>query len=220
MTGSRYGLVSTGLGLAMSVFLAVYFRRRISFLVFTIMLFSILGIAAYNVAGRNQATSDRFQTLRNPLTTDSLRTRLDVLWRDAEREFFQSPFFGHGPAKTIFSDIVTDSEYLDVLKEFGIVGFFGYLAYYLFPLKIIWKGIKRARKINPGVENRLPATFLAMCFAFLLILMALVMNIGMSTFYNPALQGFLWFWMGIGVSAVRTTFLSSYRDTTRWTAVT
>lgn len=220
MTGSRYGLVNTGLGLAMALSVAIFFRRRFSFLVFTIILFCIFGTAAYNIAGRNQATSDRFQTLRNPLTTDSLRTRVDVLWRDAEREFSQSPFFGHGPAKAIFSDVVTDSEYLDVLKEFGILGFFGYLAYYLFPLKIIWKGIGRARRINPGVERKLPATFLAMCFSFLLILIALVMNIGMSTFYNPALQGFLWFWMGIGVSAAKTISLASHRDTSHWTAVT
>jgi hypothetical protein len=29
------------------------------------------------------------------------------------------------------------------------------------------------------------------------------MNIGMSTFYNPSLQGFLWMWLGIGAANVR-----------------
>jgi len=33
---------------------------------------------------------------------------------------------------------------------------------------------------------------------------ALSMNIGMSTFYNPSLQAFLWIWIGIGTGAART----------------
>jgi hypothetical protein len=30
------------------------------------------------------------------------------------------------------------------------------------------------------------------------------MNIGMSSFYNPALQAFLWIWLGIGAAAARS----------------
>jgi len=52
--------------------------------------------------------------------------------------FLKSPFLGHGPAKSIFSEVITDSEYLDVLKEFGSVGFFAYLGYYLYPIFVIW----------------------------------------------------------------------------------
>jgi hypothetical protein len=34
--------------------------------------------------------------------------------------------------------------------------------------------------------------------------LALVMNIGMATFYMPFLQGFLWMWLGIGARCAMT----------------
>lgn len=208
MTGSRYGLLNSALALLLIFCLPSTVRRpRIATTALLLLIVPMFGVVAYVVASGNATTYDRLQTLRNPLTTDSFRDRVDDLWRDAGHDFIQSPLFGHGPAKTIFGDIVTDSEYLDVLKEFGIVGFFAYIAYYFFPLEKLWKGLKQTRTAAPFLERDYPATFWALRLSFILAITALVMNIGMSTLYNPALQGFLWLWLGIGVGAARSISL-------------
>jgi O-antigen ligase len=211
MTGSRYGLLNTGLVLLLILCLPSSLRRqRLGATALLLVLFSVFGGVAYFVASGNATTFDRLQTLRNPLTTDSYRARVDALWRDAGEEFIQSPFFGHGPAKAIFSDVITDSEYLDVLKEFGLVGFFIYLGYFAYPLVKLWQGLKHARAASASLEQALPATFWALRLSFIMVVTALAMNIGMSTLYNPALQGFLWLWLGIGISAGRSLYLRKW----------
>jgi hypothetical protein len=49
----------------------------------------------------------------------------------------------------------------------------------------------------------LPATTVCAQFGLLVGVLALIMNIPMSTFYNPFLQGFIWLWLGIGAGAAR-----------------
>jgi len=199
MTGSRYGLLNTGLGLALIFFLPMPAKQR-RFAVFALgaVLLPVFVVTAVTVAQRNQATIDRFQTLRDPMHADSLRDRLDNLWRDAGNEIAQSPLFGHGPAKSIFSEVFTDSEYLDILKEVGLLGFFVYLAYYLVPLRTLWRGLRAGAATFDG---EVPAVLWALRFSFVMGVTALVMNIGMSTFRNQPLQGFLWLCLGIGASA-------------------
>lgn len=205
MTGSRYGLLDTGAALGLLILLPSIFRgrRRASLALLLVLLPLFAGVVLF-VAKSNRATGDRLQTLRNPLTTDSLSDRVNDLWRDAGEEFIESPFLGHGPAKTIFSGIFTDSEYLDVLKEFGGIGFLVYLAYYVYPARVLWKGLRRTAKSEPELESRIPATFWALHLSFIMTITALIMNIGMSSFYNLPLQGFLWMWMGIGAAAARS----------------
>ena len=205
MTGSRYGLLNSCMALIL-VFVLNYAAkgRKLSQLVLPLALVPILAGVFFVVSFSNQGTLERFQTLDNPLQTDSFRERVDVLWRDATRDFLQSPVLGHGPGKNIFSGIVTDSEYLDVLKEFGIVGFLFYLAYYLFPLYLILRGISAGQRAGPHLEEKLPGNFLVMRLSFIMIVTALIMNIGMTTFRNFLLQGFLWMWMGLGVRAAQT----------------
>jgi O-antigen ligase len=203
MTGSRYGLLDTALGLVLILFLPSFFnRRRLVPLVILLVLLPVFGWVGFTVANRNRATFDRLLTLHDPLKTDSLRDRVDDLWQDALDEFLRSPFFGQGPAKTKFSDVFTDSEYLDVLKKFGIVGFFVYLGFFLFPLTILWKGLKKVARYGPQLEQLAPAKFWAMRLAFIMASTSLVMNVGMSTFYNAGIQAFLWMWLGIGVGAL------------------
>jgi O-antigen ligase len=205
MTGSRYGLLNTSLALFL-VFAMNYASRgrRLSQLFLPLALVPLLAGVFLAVSSSNQGTLERFQTLDNPIQTDSYRERVDLLWRDAYREFVQSPVLGHGPAKNIFSGIVTDSEYLDVLKEFGVAGSLTYLAYFLFPLSLIWKGMRAGQRAGAQLEERLPGNFLVMRLSFIMIVTALLMNVGMSTFRNFLLQGFLWMWMGLGVRAAET----------------
>ncbi|MGB7752466.1 MAG: O-antigen ligase family protein [Candidatus Acidiferrales bacterium] len=205
MTGSRYGLLTTSLAVVMVLALqSASGRRRGEQLALLLLLIPVFALTIQTVATTNKSTIERFGTLQRPMEVDSLRTRLDDLWKDAGNDFAQSPFVGHGPAKKIYTDIITDSEYLDVLKEFGIIGFCIYLAYYLFPLYLVWNGLRSAKRAGPRLEDRLPAQMMAVRLSFIMIVTAMVMNIGETTFYSQVLQGFLWIWMGIGARAAKT----------------
>ena len=205
MTGSRYGLVLGALGLALIFALALASRRirgwRLASLPAALVVF---GLTFAIVSSSNQGTLERFRTLENPMQIDSFRGRLDRLWVQPLADFLQSPILGHGPAKSIYTDVITDSEDLDVLKKFGLQGFFIYLAYFLLPLALAWKGLKAARRGAPFLEERSPATFLTLRLSFIMCLQALAMNIFMSTFQNLSLQAFLWLWLGLGACAART----------------
>ena len=98
-----------------------------------------------------------------------------------------------------------------MLKKFGLLGFAAYLGFYLFPLFLIWRGMRAARKANPGLELRIPATFLVMRLGFVMILTALVMNVGMSTFYNAVLQSFLFLWIGLSVRTAQSIGNASFQ---------
>jgi O-antigen ligase len=199
MTASRYGLLTSSLGIALIfAFPSTSGRRRAARLGLLILLLPVFALAFNRVAITHETTTQRLESLKNPLQTDSVRDRLDNLWRDAFSDFARSPWIGNGSAKVYFSGIITDSEYLDVLKEFGIVGFLPYMAYYIFPLFLLWKGLKAGQRAGPLLEELEPATFLTLRVSFVMILLAMVMNIGESTFYNQLLQGFLWMWMGLG----------------------
>jgi O-antigen ligase len=204
MTGSRYGLLNTALAIILifALLLMNAKRRKASMIVLSVLL-PVLIVVGYAVAKSNRATAERLQTLSNPFTTDSLRDRVDDLWRDAGIEIAQSPFLGHGPAKTIFSGVITDSEFLDVLKEFGLVGFSVYLLYFVYPLCSLWGGIKASWMLGSVFGENSPGATWVLHLGFVTGAVALVMNVGMSTFYNAALQSFLWIWLGIGTGTLR-----------------
>jgi O-antigen ligase len=212
MTGSRYGLLNTGLAFLVVITSAFASgRQRLSRLALPLVLLPLFVAAILVVSNTNQRTLERFQTLRAPADTDSFRQRADDLWLDALNSFSQSPILGRGPAKTTFETIITDSEFLDVLKKFGLLGFFSYLGYYLFPLFLIWRGMRAARSASPALEDRIPATCLVMRLGFVMILTALAMNVGMTTFYNALLQGFLFLWMGLSARAAKSIGEASVR---------
>jgi O-antigen ligase len=206
MTGSRYGLITTSIGIVMIFLLpsSVGIKRRWAQIGLLLVLLPLFGWTVTAVATKNKATLDRLESLRNPLQTDSFRKRLDVLWQDAGADIARSPLLGLGPAKERFTDVFTDSEYLDVLKKFGVIGFAIYLLYYLFPLLLLYRGLRFSRRIAPFFEEAKPATFLAMRLSFVMGITALLMNIGESTFYNQLLQAFLWMWLGLGVSSAES----------------
>ena len=98
---------------------------------------------------------------------------------------------------------MTDSEYLDVLKEFGIVGFLAYMPFYLLPLFLMWRGLRSGQLASPLLEAHIPATFLILRVGIVMIVTALLMNVALTTFYNQLLQAFLWIWMGLGVRSAK-----------------
>jgi O-antigen ligase len=204
MTGSRYGFIDTAFALVLLFFLpaptekSAVRRKTTLLLAVPVLLGGVLLVAT-----TNKATLDRFQMLETPEKERSLRLRLDGLWRDAGELFLQSPLFGHGPAKSIFGDVFTDSEYLMVLKEYGLLGIVPYFCYFLLPLAMVWKGLRGVKDFGEALEREWPATYWALCASFILIVTALVMNVGMSTYFNLSLMAFLWMWMGIGASCAR-----------------
>src|SRR5262249_42366158 len=138
MTGSRFGLVTAIFGLfVLALLVSVNGRRELAKLGL-LLLFVPIFVGTYQfVATSNQRTIERYETLRNPLEIDSLRERVDQLWKDEWRDFSESPVVGHGPAKSVFTLGYTDSEYLEVLRSMGTVGLIFYLGYYLVPLYLI-----------------------------------------------------------------------------------
>jgi len=92
---------------------------------------------------------------------------------------------------------------MDVLKQFGAIGFLCYITYFIFPLYLLWKGLKASAHVGPLLEERIPTTFLVLRLAFVMGFTAMLMNIGESTFYNQLLQAFLWLWLGLGARCAK-----------------
>jgi O-antigen ligase len=207
MTASRYGMLGGVLDLIiiLCIFLPSFKnRRRVLQVGLLLLSLPIFFLVFRFVESSTFGVSQRFEELRHPLQVDSLRTRLDVVWQDAWTYIAASPWLGHGPAKQVFSDVVTDSEYLDILKQFGVVGFLPYLGYFLFPLALILRGLRAARNTGHFLEDRSPATLLALQLTFVMGVTALFMNVGETTMRNAPLQGFLWMWLGLGARAAQT----------------
>jgi O-antigen ligase len=210
MTGSRYGLLTVSLGFVLILALAsTTGRRRLAQVFFLLLLLPVFAWTYQTVATSNRRTLERYQTLRDPLQTDSLRQRLDDVWLEAIGDFKTSPLLGHGPGKGFLprGDRFIDSEYLNVLRERGIIGFLMFLCYYFYPLYLIGKGRQAVRTVGPLAEQ-VPAHAVSVYATFIMGTLALIMDIGMSTFYNPFLQGILWLWLGVGAgSAARLSAL-------------
>jgi O-antigen ligase len=201
LTSSRYGLLTCAGGLLIAMAFGLFARRRGSKLIGLLFLVGVL----ITVFGEAQQTSywasHRFEQLRNPLQVDSLRGRLDVLWIEAGDYILSSPWIGHGPVKTVFETVYTDSEYLDILKYYGMVGLLCYLAYFFWPLQEMLRGLRRLRFLSPALEDRLKANLLVLRAGFAIFCLALCMNVGEFTFYNLELLGFVWLWAGLAVRA-------------------
>jgi O-antigen ligase len=201
LTSSRYGLLACGGGLLIALGLGMFSRRRGLKLVALLFLVGVLVPVFGEAQQSSYWASHRFEQLRNPLQVDSLRGRLDFLWIEAGDYFLSSPWVGHGPAKTVFESVYTDSEYLDILKYYGLVGFLCYLAYFFWPLLEMSRGLRAMGFLTAELEDRLKANLLVLRAGFAIFCLALFMNAGEFTFYNLQLLAFVWLWAGLAVRA-------------------
>jgi O-antigen ligase len=201
LTSSRYGLLTCGGGLLIALAFGSFSRRRGWKLISLLFLIGILVPMFAETQNNSYWAAHRFEQLRNPLQVDSLRGRLDFLWIEAGDYFLSSPFVGHGPAKTVFDAVFTDSEYLDILKYYGVVGFFCYLAYFFWPLLEMLRGLRATRFHSMELDDRLRANVMVLRAGFAVLCLALLMNIGEFTFYNAELLAFVWLWAGLAVRA-------------------
>jgi O-antigen ligase len=201
MTGSRYGLLSVSFAFLMILaFVSTIGRRRLAQFALLLLLLPAFVWTYETVATSNRRTLQRYETLKHPLQIDSLRQRLDDVWLEAWSDFKSSPVFGHGPGKgfLVWNDRFIDSEYLNVLREKGVVGFVVFLAYYIYPLYLIRKGRHEVRFMANQLLEQFPANMVCLHAGLIIGVLALIMDIGMATFYSPFLQGTLWLWLGIG----------------------
>jgi O-antigen ligase len=207
MTASRSGVLSATIGLLIALLLtagsSTNRKRAVQLGIFASFL-AVLAVVAVVVVQTNPHAVTRYEELKHPGQVDSLRERFDDLWLDALSDFAQSPLLGYGPAKLRFGNIVTDSEYLDVLKQFGLLGFAAYLGFFLYPLSQLWKGVRATKHVPNYLEPQLRIHILVVRFAFVMLLLTFLINIVATTFYSLFLQGFLWLWFGIGVRSSRT----------------
>jgi hypothetical protein len=201
LSGSRYGILSAAFGFLLVLGLAIKTRRGVFRVVSLVMLFVLFSSIFMLTQKGSYIATKRFDELRNPMQVASLRGRLDLLWVEAIDYFLSSPVIGHGPAKNIFRWVYTDSEYLDILKWYGAVGFVIYLSYYCWPMLRLRKGLKDSDRLGPPLEHHLQANLLVTRFGFVALWMALFMNIGMFTCFNWYIMGYLWLWTGISVRA-------------------
>ncbi|HME13010.1 MAG TPA: O-antigen ligase family protein [Candidatus Acidoferrum sp.] len=199
LTSSRYALLASILGLLLVLGMAMSARGRGAKLAGLLFLVAVFAGVFVVVQRESYFAATRFQELSNPTQVTSLRERLDSLWLDAGDYVVQSPWVGHGPAKAIFEEAYTDSEYLDVMKCYGGIGFVIYGAYYLWPLFRIRRTLRALRFMSPEVEDRLRGNALLTRAGFAMLCMALFMNIGMFTYFNWVLTGFFWMWVGLAV---------------------
>ena len=199
LTGSRYALIVSSFGLLFVLGLTLSGAGRAVKLVSFSFLLGILVWSFMATQKTAMEATRRFQELSHPTEVGSLRDRLDLLWIDAFKYFESSPALGHGPAKTIFTGVWTDSEYLDVLKNYGINGFVFYISMYLWVLLQLWRGLRIHRSWRRQMGETFIENLLFVRLGFVLILAALIMNIGMTTYFDWQFNTFFWLIMGLTV---------------------
>lgn len=204
MTASRYSLLCSVFGfvLIMAVAGSALRRRAWQLLLILFVLVPLFVGTFLQIELQHRSTFERFNALKHPMEVDSLQERFNKVWVEGAYYFAKSPILGNGPAKSLFLDVYDDCEYLAILKKYGIVGFMPYLAFFFFPLYLIWRGLKAVRgRAGPIIEQYLPLSSLLTRFGFAMLVMAIVMNIGMTTLYGDALQGFTFVWFGLAASS-------------------
>ena len=144
MTASRYSLLCSILGfvLIMSIAGAALRRRAVQLLLILFVLLPVFVLTFMTVEMQHRSTFQRFAALKHPLEVDSLQERFNKVWVEGVFFFERSPILGNGPAKGLFLDSYDDSEYLAILKRYGVLGLMPYLAFFLFPLHLLWRGLK------------------------------------------------------------------------------
>jgi O-antigen ligase/polysaccharide polymerase Wzy-like membrane protein len=217
MTASRYALLMIASGVVLVLVLPLsgsssLNRERKVRLGLVLFLLPIVGLVAFQVVQSNPYAVSRFQELKNPGQVDSVRQRFEELWVDAFAEFGRSPIVGIGTARSSGTGTGSgsqnegslDSEFLLILERIGLFGFAAYISYFLYPLSFLWKGMRMAPNLPTALQPQMRANVLAVRFTLIAVILALLMNIGATTFANAFLQGFLWLWLGVGVRSART----------------
>tara|TARA_R110000868_G_scaffold259361_9_gene517446 strand:+ start:50334 stop:51770 length:1437 start_codon:yes stop_codon:yes gene_type:complete len=110
---------------------------KTSQVIFITSSLSIVFIMALSVI--SYETYIRLQSGVDILNDESFAMRI-IVWYLNILVFLKSPLLGWGPAKDLYTTVV-DSEYILILRRYGIVGFTSYIFIYLHPLVLAFKKI-------------------------------------------------------------------------------
>ncbi|MTI88633.1 MAG: hypothetical protein FH748_11760 [Balneolaceae bacterium] len=142
-------------------------------LILVLAFISAISLISYEIFIRLQSGLDIFSD-----TSFALRL---VAWYLNILIFLQSPIVGWGPAKAIHTTVV-DSEYIFILRRYGVVGFITYLSIYIHPLITAYKQLKNKSKIS----------LLYSSIIFCVIITYLIANLTNTLFHNNQVMDF---WM-------------------------
>lgn len=212
LTGSRYAILCVILGCALAFYTASKRQsewrisaKKLRAVLGLSFLFCTLGVAIWSVQRTDQHTVRRFQEfISDPMQVGSLRTRLDDTWQEGFAQFSASPLIGNGPAKSLFSGTYIDSEFLDMLRAYGLIGFVIYLSVFIGPAWALRRTMLRLKKAAPRDQQALAAPVIWIRFGFAVSIMAMVMAIGMSTFYEAQFGTFVWLVIGLALGCAES----------------
>ena len=174
LTGSRGGYLSTATSLLVFTLLSLLVLRQTSTGLFWkvagagALAAVVVGLGVYYAVGRSQFLMGRAQ---NTFETTNMRLEL---WKAAQEQWQLNPIFGTGSATYLFygrqfrspnmqlDPVWVHNDYLQLLAEYGAVGFVGML---LFVGVHLWRGGYNFRRLGPkrvAVSPRLLSNALAL----------------------------------------------------------
>ncbi len=177
LTESRTALVTLFRGIF--AFISAYYlliKKKVSALLKTLIGFIILFSALFLTL--DQDLISRFGTILNFMEDLSLQMRL-FAWYANLNLFLQSFLFGYGPAFHQFTPTV-DSDYIFILRRYGIVGSSIYSLIYLYPIRLSLRGLS---------EKNIYSIFKLITFSGIIIF--LIENITNPLFHEMQFMG-LW----------------------------
>lgn len=161
LTQSRTALGVLVIGLFVLIVLTQVSKR--GSLGFTILLIGALFLLLMGiVAILSPDLLKRYQSMLDIMNDPSWLMRL-FSWYINLEIFSQSPIFGWGPAKHLYTNIV-DNEYILILRQYGIAGFaMNVLALYIYPL---WFALKNSFVNNE--QGRFSRVFISSLLVFII----------------------------------------------------
>jgi O-antigen ligase len=190
LTKSRTALLSFAAGFGALLLLFSGNRQR-SLLYILIGIFGLaLGALLLYYLAPHDVIS-RFATLTDITNDLSWQMRL-YAWYVNLSLFWQAPLIGWGPAFAIHTPIV-DSEYVLILRRYGIIGFLLYSGIYLLPIKTAWQYLK---------DQDLTALFSKVLLASMVVF--LVTNITNPLFHEMQFMNFWCVWLGMFYALTNT----------------
>lgn len=139
LTESRTALITLFAGLFVFVFVYnIWTKGDVIASIKSLTAFIIVFAALFAVM--SSALIDRFSTILNIMEDVSWQMRL-FAWYINIKLFLQSWVFGYGPAFHQYTPTV-DSDYILILRRYGVVGFISYLTLYIHPIRLAFRNLK------------------------------------------------------------------------------
>jgi len=191
LTLSRTAFVAVAMGMLSLIPLYSYIRgyNFFNFLV----IFAALLVLIIVILFVMRDSLARYKTLLTFMEDKSWQMRL-AAWYINLKVFLHSPYLGWGIGFHQFSSTV-DSEYILVLRRYGIIGFLAYLHFYILPFIHAFKSLK-----GYSLQSVFNVIFLSCIIAFV------ISNIANPLFHSMQLMNFWSAFLGLAYAVNRSKF--------------